>query len=72
MILGPGGFPRESIAMKQQIKITCSDMLRKVIIGVRINVKSAFKWASRIKLTLLLSQHDSNRRNVQILVLVLF
>ena len=67
MILGPGGFHRERIAMKQHIMITCWAKLRKVIIGVRINMKSAFKWASLIDLTLHLSQHNSNRRLVQIL-----
>ena len=71
MILGPGGFHRERIAMKQQIKITCWAKLRKVIICLIINMKSAFKWASRVDLTLPLSQHISNRRIVQILVLLL-
>ena len=35
-------------------------------------MKSAFKWASLIDHTLHLSQHDGNRRIVQIWVLVLF
>ena len=51
------------------IKITCWAKLRRIIIGLIINVKSAFKWASRIDLKLHLSQHNSNWRIVQILVL---
>ena len=57
IILGPGGFLlHERIAMKQQS---------------RSPVKSAFKWASHINLTLHLSQHNGNRGIVQILVLLL-
>ena len=43
-----------------------------MIIVIIINMESAFRWASRIDLTLHLSQHDDNRRIVQILVLLLF
>ena len=43
-----------------------------MIIVVIINMKSAFIWASRIDLTLHLSQHNGNWRIVQVLVLLLF
>ena len=43
-----------------------------MIDGGKINVKPAVKWVSRIALTLHLSEHDCNRRIVQIVVLLIF
>ena len=42
------------------IKITCWAKLRKMIIGITIHLKFAFEWASRIDLTLHLSQHNGS------------
>ena len=61
IILGPDGFPHERIAMKQQSRSLAERSWGKLPIVVIINIKSAFKRASRIDLTLHLSQHDSHR-----------
>ena len=42
-----------------------------MLIGVIINVKSAFVWASHVDLSLHLSHHDGNRGIAQTLVLLL-
>ena len=42
------------------IEIACSTKLKGMIIGSILSVKSFFKWASSVDLTLHLSQHNSD------------
>ena len=54
------------------IKITCWAKMSKMIIGIIINFKSAFKWVFQMDLTLHLPEHKGNWKVVQVLVRLLF